>query len=121
MFHMKHDLVLSRGAVAPAVAATLYAQLRQAAIPPDLAVPFLVRVRGWRIADFCAELGIHRSYFSALLKGQHSVSLTLRYGVRSRLGFDPWRATTTPAAGEVLDLSTHPGELDRPQHEGAVR
>jgi hypothetical protein len=120
MFHMKLDLVLSREVVQPEVAASLYAQLRQAGIPADLAVPFLVRVRGWQIADFCAELGIHRSYFSALLKGQYTVTLTLRYGVRSRLGFDPWRAPGR-ATTDTLDLPPDPGEHDRPQTEGAVR
>lgn len=120
MFHMKHDVVLSREAVQPEVAAALYAQLRQAGIPADLAVPFLVRVRGWGIAAFCAELGIHRSYFNALLKGQHAASLTLRYSVRSRLGFDPWRAPAAEA-GNALNLVSDPGEHDRPQTEGVVR
>lgn len=115
MFHMKHDVVLSREAVPAEVAAALYAQLRQAGIPADLAVPFLVRVRGWGIAEFCADLGIHRSYFSALLKGQHSVSLTLRYAVRSRLGFDPWRAPAA-ATGNALDHSPDPGEHGSPSN-----
>ncbi len=119
---MKRDIVVSRLTVTPDVAQHLFAQLCLAGLPIDFSVPFLVRARGWRLADFCAELDIHRGYFSALLKGQYVTSMTVRLGVRQRLGFDPWRAVgdSTATIG-ALDQSSHPGDYDRPQHEGAVR
>jgi len=118
---VKQDDVLSRRAVASEVASQVFGQLCQAGIPIDLSVQFLVRVCGWQVVDFCAELGIHRSYFSALLKGQHVVSLTIRFGVRQRLGFDPWRESAETVGREGLDLSFHSGEHDRPQPQGAAR
>lgn len=117
---MKRDVVVSRMAVAPEVAQHLFEQLSQAGVSIDLSVPFLVRVRGWQVADFCAELKIHRGYFSALLKGQYSVSAIIRYGVRQRLGFDPWRESPS-AAETALEHSTHSGDHTCPQQQGAVR
>jgi hypothetical protein len=96
----------------------LFEELRQADVPISLSVPFLVRARGWQVAEFCTELGIHRAYFSALLKNQYTASMDVRLGVRQRLGFDPWRARA--AAGGALAHSIHPGDHDRPQCTGAV-
>lgn len=119
---MKRDIVAPRVGVSLDWAQRVFEQLQQAQIPLALSVPFLVRVRGWQVAEFCAELDIHRGYFSALLKGQYATSMTVRLGVRQRLGFDPWRSAGDSAATVgALDHSTHPGDYDRPQHEGAVR
>ena len=119
---MKRDIVAPRKGVAPDLAQHLFRQLQLAGIPIDLSVPFLVRACGWQIAEFCADLEIHRGYFSALLKGQYAISMTVRLGVRQRLGFDPWRAVGDPTTTiGALDHSSHPGDHDRPQHEGAVR
>jgi hypothetical protein len=109
---------MSRTGVSIDWARRLFEELRQAEIPIALSVPFLVRARGWQVAEFCAELGIHRGYFSALLKDQYTASMDVRLGVRQRLGFDPWRARA--AAGSTLAHSTHPGDHGRPHSEGAV-
>jgi hypothetical protein len=109
---------MSRAGVSIEWARRLFEELRLADVPISLSVPFLVRARGWQVAEFCAELGIHRGYFSALLKNQYTASMDVRLGVRQRLGFDPWRAGA--AARGALAHSTHPGDHDRPQCRGAV-
>lgn len=112
---MKRDNVAPRAGITTECAQRLFEDLREAGIPISLSVPFLVRARGWQIAEFCAELEIHRGYFSALLKGQYGASMGIRLGLRQRLGFDPWRSS------DALAPIPHPGEHDRPQQEGAVQ
>lgn len=112
---MKRDIVVPDGGVTLDWAQRLFEQSREAGIPISLSVPFLVRARGWQIAEFCAELEVHRGYFNALLKGQYGASMGIRLGVRQRLGFDPWRGS------DAVAPIFHPGEHDRPQQEGAVR
>jgi hypothetical protein len=112
---VKRDNVAPRAGVTIEWARRLFEELCQAGIPITLSVPFLVRARGWQIAEFCVELDIHRGYFNALLNGQYGASMGVRLGVRQRLGFDPWR----PA--DALATTSNPGDHDRPQQEGAVQ
>ena len=119
---MKRDVVTPRPGATIEWARRLFEELQQADIPISLSVPFLVRARGWQVAEFCAELGIHRGYFSALLKGQYTASMDVRLGVRQRLGFDPWRARAASGgeAAGALAHCIHRGDHDRPQSKGAV-
>lgn len=117
---MKRDNVASRNGASIEWAQRLFRELQEAGIPMALSVPFLVRARGWQVAEFCNELGIHRGYFSALLKGQYLASMSIRLGVRQRLGFDPWR-NTSGTTTDLLDHSTLPGDHSRPQPEGVVQ
>ena len=117
---MKRDTVAPRNGASIEWAQRLFRELQEAGIPIALSVPFLVRARGWQVAEFCEELEIHRGYFSALLKGQYMASMSIRLGVRQRLGFDPWRMTAG-TSDDLLDHSNPPGDYGRPQPEGAVR
>ncbi|MDE0855610.1 MAG: hypothetical protein OSA97_14430 [Nevskia sp.] len=116
---MKRDNVAPRNGASIEWAQRLFRELQEAGIPISLSVPFLVRARGWQIAEFCDELEIHRGYFSALLKGQYLASMSIRLGVRQRLGFDPWR-NAAGAPADLLDHSIPPGDHTRPQSEGAA-
>jgi hypothetical protein len=115
---VKRDNVAPRDGASIEWTQRLFVDLQEAGIPISLSVPFLVRARGWQIADFCAALEIHRGYFSALLKGQYGASMDIRLGVRQRLGFDPWRSK--PAVPHSRPDSFHQGG-HRPQSEGAAR
>jgi hypothetical protein len=91
----------------------IFEQLIDEGVPIELSVPFLVHARGWRIQAFCQEIGVHRAYLHALLQRRYAAGIGIRFGVRQRLGFDPWRETEParsdgPAPGPKQQLSSAP-------------
>jgi hypothetical protein len=73
----------------------LFEQMSAEGIPLTLSVPFLIRVRGWRVQYFCRDIGIHRGYFNALLHGLNTAPLSIRMACRKNLGLDPWQPGAT--------------------------
>lgn len=83
---------VARVAIDADAARRIFDQLVDEGVAIELAVPFLIHARGWRIQAFCQEVGVHRGYFNALLRGRYAACVGIRLAVRRRLGFDPWQA-----------------------------
>lgn len=81
----------------------LFEQMSAQGIPLFLSVPFLIRVRGWRVQYFCRDIGIHRGYFNALLHGLNTAPLSIRMDCRKKLGFDPWQQNAGPISGNAVN------------------
>jgi hypothetical protein len=94
---------VARSVIDADAARRIFQQLVDEGVSVDLVVPFLIHARGWRIQAFCEDVGVHRAYLHALLRGRYTASVGLRLAVRRRLGFDPWQ-------GRVDDNRPHEPE-----------
>lgn len=83
----------------------LFEQCCAEGIPLEWSVPFLIRMRGWKIQYFCRDVGIHRSYLSLLLRGIGSAPFDLRRAIRGKLGFDPWQTIDAGSHDHAASLS----------------
>jgi len=82
---------VARSVIDADAARRIFQQLVDEGVSVDLVVPFLIHARGWRIQAFCEDVGVHRAYLHALLRGRYAASVGIRLAMRRRLGFDPWQ------------------------------
>lgn len=71
----------------------LAASLREHGVPPDLAVPLLLRMSGVTVPEFARSVRLTDTYLYMILHGKRPPTERVRSALAARLGFDPLMQT----------------------------